>query len=172
MNENLLLSRETLRETKLRKEEVLYQSNLMADDRMRKLYAVAQETAKQEYYYNIDFYIVLVPTHERTAQMDPADFFFVRRSCPTPAYNQNVFKYHTSDKTIEFLWSIPRKAKYYQLYNNRNKYLTDPVLKSRTSFVVMMENGELEKWVAKENGEDLSKPKAVIKVNKNQEAHA
>ncbi len=166
MNASLLQSPETTQEAKLRQEELRYLSNSMGDDRMKKLYAVAQETARQDYFLNVDFYIVLVPTNERTAQMDPADFYFVRRSCPTPAYNQNVFKYHVSDKSLEFLWSIPRKARYWQLYANRNKYMTDPVMKSRTSFVVMMESGKLLEWVAQENGEDLSKPKAVIKINK------
>ena len=170
MNTGLLQTPETAKEAKIRQEELRYLSNSMGHDRMNKLYSVAQETAKQDYYLNIDFYIVLVPTNERTAQMDPTDFYFVRRSCPTPGYNQNVFKYHHTDKSLEFLWSIPRKARYWQLYANRNKYITDPVLKSRTSFVVMMESGKLLEWVAKENGEDLSKPKAIISVNKPVEA--
>jgi hypothetical protein len=170
MNISLLESPETANEAKLRQEELRYLSNSMGEDRMRKLYSVAHETAKQEYFLNVDFFIVLVPTNERTAQMDPEDFYFVRRSCPTPAYNQNVFKYHVASGSLEFLWSIPRKARYWQLYANRNKYMTDPVMKSRTSFVVMMESGKLLEWVAKENGEDLTKPKAVIKVNKPAEA--
>jgi len=170
MKQELLQTPETIQEAKLRQEELRYISNTMGNDRMRKLHAVAAETAKQDYYTNIDFYLVLVPTNERTAEMEPEDFYFVRRSCPTPGYNQNVFKYHHTSGELEFLWSIPRKSRYWQLYANRNKYMTDPVLKSRTAFVVSMETGKLLEWVAKENGEDLSKPKAVIKINKPVEA--
>lgn len=166
----ILQSPEDIQEAKLAREEAIFMSNAMSEQRMASLYNVANETRKNLYYTNIDFYIVLVPTHERTAEMKPEDFVFVRRSCPTPGYNQNVFKFHKDTGSLEFLWSIPRKAIYYDLYKNRMKYLSNPKLKPRTAFVVMMESGELEKWVAKENKEDPKKPKAIIKVNKPAEA--
>lgn len=166
----VLQSPEDIYEAKLAREETLYMSNAMSEGRLNSLYSVANETRKQPYYTNIDFYIVLVPTHERTAEMKPEDFVFVRRSCPTPGYNQNVFKYHKDTGSIEFLWSIPRKAIYWDFYKNRVKYLQNPKLKSRTVFVMMMESGELEKWVARENKEDPKKEKAVIRINKPAEA--
>jgi hypothetical protein len=162
----VLQSPEDIYETKLAREEALYISNTMSEPRMASLYNVAAETRKQPFFTNTDFYIVLVPTHERTAEMKPEDFIFVRRSCPTPGYNQNVFKYHKEHGNIEFLWSIPRKSIYWDMYNNRVKYLQNPKLKSRTAFVCMMESKELEKWVAKENKEDPKAEKAIIKINK------
>lgn len=146
----------------MHQEEMKELSKSFAEQRMRFVYQIAQDSAKKDYFLNRDFYIVLVPTNTRDTQMLPMDLPFVRRSCPSPGYNQNVWKYHHKTGTLEFLWSIPRKAIYYWLYNNRYKYMNDPVLKSRTVFVVSMESGKLLEWVKKENGE---LPDAVIKVN-------
>lgn len=165
MNIKDLQSPDLIKEERLRQEELREMSAALSEQRQKKLYSVAQETAKQEYFANIDFYIVAVWSFSREFAygVQPEDFFFVRRSCPTPAYNQNVFKYHHQTGTLEFLWSIPKKARYYQLYHNRMRYLADPVLKARTAFVVSMETGKLLEWVKKENG-DL--PDAVINLNK------
>jgi hypothetical protein len=173
----ILQSPEDIYEAKLIKEETLEISRQMSETRLKKLYALTHEARKKDYFSNINFYIVLVPSQKYTAVqipgqklpemiMEPEDKVFFRRSCPTPAYNQNVWKYHKETDQLEFLWSIPRKNISDDLYRNRNRYLSNPALKSRTSFVVMMESGELEKWVAKENKEDPNKPKAIIKVNK------
>jgi hypothetical protein len=154
-------------EKDLHKEEMLELSRLWGEARMKFVHHLGQTASKEDYFLNHDFYIVLVPTNERTPEGLPKDLPLVRRSCPTPGYNQNVWKYHHKTGNVEFLWSIPRKLIYWQLYVNRFKYLTDPVMKSRTAFVVSMESGKLLEWVKKENGELQD---AVIKVNKQAEA--
>lgn len=164
MNLKQLRSPDVARAEKLRKEELYDISEGMGPKRQQKLYSIAKETAKQEYFYNIDFYIVAVWSFSRDFKYGevPEDFFFVRRSCPTPGYNQNVFKYHHQTGSIEFLWSIPKKHKYYELWANRARYINDPVLKSRTAFVVSMETGKLMEWVLKEN---KNLKDAVININ-------
>jgi hypothetical protein len=172
----ILQSADDIREAKLINEETLEISRQMSENRLKKLYELTHEACKKDYFSNIDFYMVLVPSQtwrsiqipgQATPEMvqEAEDKVFFRRSCPTPAYNQNVWKYRKDTGLLEFLWSIPRKEIYYDLYRNRAKYLNNPKLKARTSFVVMMESGELEKWVIRENKEDPTKPKGIIKVN-------
>lgn len=164
MNTKHLLSPDVVRAERLRKEELKEISEAMGPQRQQKLYSIAKETAKQEYFSNRDFYIVAVWSFSRdfAPGQVPEDFFFVRRSCPTPGYNQNVFKYHHQTGSIEFLWSIPKKRRYYELWANRTRYINDPVLKARTAFVVSMETGKLMEWVLKENG---NLKDAVININ-------
>lgn len=177
----ILQSPEDVLESKLIKEETLEISRQLSEKRLKKLYELTHEARKKDYFSFIDFYVVVVPSQNYKAIqmpdqklpemiMEPEDKVFFRRSCPTPSYNQNVWKYHKETDSLEFLWSIPRKHIYFDMYRNRDKYLRNPKLKSRTSFVIMMESGQLEKWVAKENKEDPSKPKAIIKINKSAEA--
>lgn len=132
------------------------------EQRWQAINKVAADTAKVEPFTNKTFYVVMVKTNERNEERRPIDKFFPRLSCPTPGYNQDVFKYHPVSGQLEYLWSIPRKARYWQIWNNRHKYLDNKELKRLASFVVLMETGELLEWVKKENGE---KPDAVIKIN-------
>lgn len=144
------------------KENIREYTAAQSEQRWQAINKVAAETSRVEPFVNKPFYVVMVKTNERTEERKPIDKFFPRLSCPTPGYNQDVFKYHPISGQLEYLWSIPRKARYWQIWNNRHKYLDNKELKRLASFVVLMETGELLQWVKKENGE---KPDAVIKVN-------
>ena len=54
-----------------------------------------------------DFFVVVLRKRERLKDNVLRTYFFGRRSCPTPTYDQTVYKYsyHTGD--IEFIWTIP-----------------------------------------------------------------
>lgn len=56
-----------------------------------------------------DFYIVVTTKKERLMANVLRNYFFGRFSCPTPEYDQVVYKYHRKDEQIEFLWVIPCK---------------------------------------------------------------
>lgn len=128
----------------------------------QKLHEIIGEAVKEDYFLNRSFYIMMVQTNSRDELKTPENKFFVRRSCPSPGYNQHVYKYHHVSGSLEYLWCIPRKNNYYHIWNNRLKYLYNPATKRLATFVISMESGELLKWVKKENGE---LPDAIIKVN-------
>ncbi len=134
----------------------------MAAGRQQFLRESGAEAMTREPYCNKDIYLVLVKTNERDELRRPLDRIFVRLSCPTPGYNQDVFKYRHSSGELEYLWSIPRKHQYWQIWRNLNRYLDNNETKRWATFVATMESGELLKWVKKENGE---KPDAIIRVN-------
>lgn len=58
---------------------------------------------------NIDFYIVVETKKERLLENVLRNYFFYRRTCPTPTYDQTVYKYHKEEDVIEFLWVLPSK---------------------------------------------------------------
>lgn len=56
-----------------------------------------------------DFYIVVLTKKERLMQNVIRNYFFTRISCPTPEYDQAVYKYSRHEDKIEFLWVVPSK---------------------------------------------------------------
>lgn len=113
-------------------------------------------------YRGKDFYIVLLMKKERIGEA-PRTMVFARQSCPTPLYKQSVWKYHNSADSLEFLWSIPDTVLYWHIIRNAHTLINDKECSDLTKFVMLMESGELLRWVKKENGE---KDDAVIKITK------
>lgn len=56
-----------------------------------------------------DFYIVVVTKKERLMPNVLRNYFMGRSSCPTPEYDQTVYKYNCTDDALEFLWVLPSK---------------------------------------------------------------
>ncbi len=136
-------------------------TTLKARDLWKDVQEVAYKSRTHTLYANRDFYVVIVHNLEQVGQV-ARDRVFARRSCPTPTYNQSVFKSHKDGK-LEFLWSIPGKIRYYQVLHDKVKELEDTETRDRAKFVILMESGELLEWVKRENGEKID---AVIKINK------
>jgi len=56
-----------------------------------------------------DFYIVVVTKKERLLQNVLRNFFYPRQTCPTPEWDQTVYKYNRKNGCVEFLWVVPAK---------------------------------------------------------------
>lgn len=59
--------------------------------------------------YITDFYVVVLTKKERLMPNVLRNYFFTRLSCPTPEYDQAVYKYHRSEDHLEFMWVVPSK---------------------------------------------------------------
>jgi hypothetical protein len=127
--------------------------------------STAEKAAAHPLYRNKDFYVVLLTKVERIGHA-VRTFALARQSCPTPVYQQAVWKYHRDTGALEFLWSIPDKILYYYILNNKQKVLADKECAETAKFVILMESGELLEWVKRENFE---KKDAVIKINTDNE---
>lgn len=57
-----------------------------------------------------DFYVIVLVKKERHLKNVVRQFFFYRKSCPTPEFDQTVYKYHRKADEIEFIWTIPNNA--------------------------------------------------------------
>ncbi len=142
-------------------DDVSEYTGAMSPDLMKDIQDRIAKALTQTLYQNKNFYVVLVTTLERMFGK-PKWIVWVRLSCPTPVYSQHVFKYHYLSGSLEYLWTIPARARYYDILRYRDKYMQDKEWQEMTKFVVLMESGELLNWVKKENGEKID---AVIKIN-------
>lgn len=141
--------------------DIIEYRRLMEPDIMRSLRDTAYKAKDKEGYFGKDFYIVLITIVDRVLRQ-PRIIPLARKSCPTPVYKQSVWKYKTTTAELEFLWSIPDSILYYHILNSQARYLADKETAELAKFVVLMENGELLRWVKKENGEKID---AVIKID-------
>jgi len=53
------------------------------------------------------FYVVALTKKERLMPNVIRGYFFARMSCPTPDYDQVVYRYTKSGDHLEFLWVVP-----------------------------------------------------------------
>lgn len=117
-----------------------------------KIHGAIAEAKNQDLYRNHNFYICVCMKTERMGNV-PRTWTFARRSCPTPTFQQSVWKYHHKSGSLEFLWSIPDAVRYYHIINNPQFYIADKGYQELAKMVLLMESGELLDWVIKENGE-------------------
>ena len=54
-----------------------------------------------------NFYIVVITKKERLMQNVIRNYFLVRESCPTPDFDQTVYRIVRKDNKIELLWVVP-----------------------------------------------------------------
>ena len=140
-------------------------SKAMGKDTFAELHKIAFEACKKDVYKNKNFYIVTgIVTEAFTRKKFPKSW--ARLSCPTPIYNQIVHKYHYLSGELEYLWTIPDQGLYWLVYKDATRLLADKETRNMAQFVCLMESGELEKWVIKENG---NKPDGLITINKENE---
>jgi hypothetical protein len=98
-----------------------------------------------------DFFIVVLTKRERLLQNVIRHYFLPRESCPTPDYDQAVYRFHRFDDKIEFLWVIPAKEACLIYLRQRNE--VDPTEFSLLSYVLQFADGTLGKLAKKLNGE-------------------
>lgn len=75
-------------------------------DYEKNLYESVNRGKKQ---YTTDFFVLVLTKKERLLQNVLRNYFFPRGTCPTPEYDQTVYKYYRGDDRLEFLWVIPSK---------------------------------------------------------------
>lgn len=88
-----------------------------------------------------DFYVVCLTKRERLMQNILRGYFFARQSCPTPDFDQAVYRYIKKDNHLEFLWVIPAADKVNFMKNNPNA--VDPSKYALLGFVLKFADGSL-----------------------------
>jgi len=101
--------------------------------------------------YDGDFYIVCLTKKERLMQNVLRGYFFARQSCPTPDYDQSVYRYVREDDRLDFLWVIPNADVVNFMKNNPNSVDTDKY--GLLGFVLQFVDGSLFRLSKKLNGE-------------------
>lgn len=65
-----------------------------------------------------DFFVVVITKKERLMPNVLRNYFTARLTCPTPEYDQTVYKYLSKREDLEYLWTIPSKDTVSLLINN------------------------------------------------------
>jgi hypothetical protein len=91
--------------------------------------------------YHGDFYVVVDTKKERLLENVLRNYFYCRSTCPTPTYDQTVYKYHRKDENIEFIWVIPSKDTC-QIYRDHCLEV-DPEERDLLQFVLEFYDGSL-----------------------------
>ena len=60
-------------------------------------------------FVNQDFYIIVTTKKERLLENVIRNFFYSRISCPTPDWDQTVYKFKRKGEQLVFMWVIPDK---------------------------------------------------------------
>lgn len=60
-------------------------------------------------FINKDFYVVVTTKKEKLLENVIRNFFYSRLSCPTPDWDQTVYKFKRKGEQLVFMWVIPSK---------------------------------------------------------------
>ena len=63
----------------------------------------------KKHYPNNTFYISVITKKERLMQNVLRNYFIPLQACPTPTYDQTVYRYTVSCDALEYLWVVPSK---------------------------------------------------------------
>ena len=58
-------------------------------------------------FYPKNFFIVVTTKKERLMDNVIRNYFYHRWTCPTPTWDQTVYRYNRADDCLEFIWVIP-----------------------------------------------------------------
>jgi len=98
-----------------------------------------------------DFYVVVITKKERLMQNVIRHYFFSRASCPTPDYDQTVYKFNSENQEIELLWTIPSRDASFYLKDHSAEVV--PSEWGLLDFVLKFADGTLFKMAKKLNNE-------------------
>ncbi len=104
-----------------------------------------------------DFYVVVITKNEKLMPNVFRNYFYGRLSCPTPDYDQTVYKYKKKDDSLTFAWVIPSQDACHYLKDNALQVA--PEERGLLQFVLAFADGTLFKLAKELNGEkDLLTP--------------
>jgi hypothetical protein len=107
--------------------------------------------------YPGDFYVVVITKNEKLMPNVFRNFFYGRLSCPTPDYDQTVYKYKRKDDSLTFAWVIPSRDACHYLKDNALQVA--PEERGLLQYVMAFADGTLFKLAKELNGEkDLLTP--------------
>ncbi len=98
-----------------------------------------------------DFYVTVITKNERLMPNVFRNYFYGRLSCPTPDWDQTVYKYKRKTDDVVFMWVIPSKdACEYLTINALQVVKEEQVL---LKYVLAFNDGTLMKLAKDLNGE-------------------
>ncbi len=106
--------------------------------------------------YQGDFYIVCITKRERLLPNTIRTQYLARFTCPTPSWDEAVYRFRAGDGSVEFLWVIPDKLTCEWMLEFPDQ-VPDDHLQLR-DYVLQMYNGTLLERAKRINGESADSP--------------
>lgn len=109
---------------------------------------------KNKSIYDKDFYVSVLTKKETLLENVLRNYFLATKACPTPTYDQAVYKYRRESEDVLFMWVIPSKQTCEHFRDNALdviKYGGDE--KQLLQFVLLFYDNKLDELAKKENGE-------------------
>lgn len=98
-----------------------------------------------------DFFIAAIIKKESLLDNVIRNYFIPTIACPTPTYDQTVYRYNSAKNDIEFLWVIPDRETALTLKENKN--IVVPAEMGLLQFVLDFYDGKLYRRMKEFNGE-------------------
>jgi hypothetical protein len=98
-----------------------------------------------------DFFVTVLTKKEKLLENVLRNYFYFRITCPTPDYDQAVYRYIRKEDIIEFVWVIPSRDACFHLKDKALEIA--PEEKQILDFVLQFSDGSLYKLAKKLNGE-------------------
>ena len=95
---------------------VVEQQQAMTEDYMKNLFEAVDRGFKQ---FLGNYYVVVITKKEKLMENVIRNYFATRETCPTPDYDQTVFRYNREAERIEYIWTIPAKEACMYLLQNK-----------------------------------------------------
>jgi hypothetical protein len=112
---------------------------------------VLQAVERGKAAFSDDFYVVVDTKKEPKMKNVIRNYFIIRNSCPSPQYDNIVYKYHRLSEQLEFLWVLPSKPVYNMLKDRALEIPSEQ--RELLQFVLDDSDGTLLKRCKKLNGE-------------------
>lgn len=106
--------------------------------------------------YKTDFFIHVETKKESLLDNVYRNYFIDRLTCPTPNYDQSVFKYNQKASQIEYIWTIPDRETCHHLRMHVLEVVHDE--RELLNFVLKFDDGTLFKLMKKFNNEEILTP--------------
>lgn len=135
---------------------VIDKTREMQEDYMKNLLEAVDRGYKE---FPSDFFTIVVTKNEKLMPNVFRNYFFNTIACPTPTYDQTVFRYNREAGRIEYLFTIPSKDAC--IYLKNNAHLVAKEEQELLGFVLKFHSGELDKYVKKLNGEEKDSIKII-----------
>lgn len=98
-----------------------------------------------------DFFIEALIKKEKLLENVIRNYFIPRKTCPTPHYDQTLYRYNSQNDEIEFIWCIPDKDTCEYLYLHRRQVQEKELLQQ----IIDFKNGSLMEKCKKFNKESM-----------------
>lgn len=103
-----------------------------------------------------DFFVVVITKKEKLMQNVLRNYFFARFSCPTPDYDQTLYRYDSKADELEFIWVLPARDVCRMFLAHQNEIV--PQERWLLEYVKRFKSGELMKKCKRLNKEAFSSP--------------